>query len=185
MNRNYSLAVRNCKVTNLDVNHSYNFLGVYKATFADSIEIADTEISNVTGSILAFDKEPEDLGIYNVENVTIRNSTFTDIQGAIANIYRGGTDESTFGPIVTVEGNSFVNTGLGRRNKSAASLIFHGVQKLNIANSTWDSSAPLELFLTNGEPITVIEDVVMRNTGQIRANNDQYTIRNVTYESSR
>ncbi len=184
MNRNYSLAVRNCKVTNLDVNHSFNFLGVYKATFADSIEISDTEMTKITGSILAFDKEPEDLGIYNVENVTITNSTFTDIQGAIANIYRGGTDESTFGPIVTVEGNSFVNTGLGRRNKSGASLIFHGVQKLNISNSTWDSSAPLELFLTNGEPITVIEDVVMKNTGQIRANNNQYTIRNVTYESS-
>ncbi len=184
MNRNYSLAVRNCKVTNLDVNHSFNFLGVYKATFADSIEISDTEMTNITGSILAFDKEPEDLGIYNVENVTITNSTFTDIQGAVANIYRGGTDESTFGPIVRIEGNSFVNTGLGRRNKSGASLIFHGVQKLNISNSTWDKSAPLELFLTNGEPITVIEDVVMKNTGQIRANSDQYTIRNVTYESS-
>jgi poly(beta-D-mannuronate) lyase len=184
MNRNYSLAVRNCKVTNLDVNHSYNFLGVYKATFADSIEISDTEISNVTGSILAFDKEPEDLGIYNVENVTIRNSTFRDVQGAVANIYRGGTDESTFGPIVTVEGNSFANTGLGRRNKSGASLIFHGVQKLNISNSTWDKSAPLELFLTNGEPITVIENVVMKDTGQIRANNEDYTIRSVTYESS-
>ncbi|MDJ0711945.1 MAG: polysaccharide lyase 6 family protein [Woeseiaceae bacterium] len=184
MNRNYSLAVRNCKVTNLDVNHSFNFLGVYKATFADSIEISDTEMTNITGSILAFDKEPEDLGIYNVENVTITNSTFTDIQGAVANIYRGGTDESTFGPIVRIEANSFVNTGLGRRNKSGASLIFHGVQKLEISNSTWDKSAPLELFLTNGEPITVIEDVVMKNTGQIRANSDQYTIRNVTYESS-
>ncbi len=184
MNRNYSLAVRNCKVTNLNVNHSYNFLGVYKATFADSIEISDSEMRNITGSILAFDKEPEDLGIYNVENVTIRNSTFTDIQGAVANIYRGGTDESTFGPIVIIEDNVFENTGLGRRNKTGASLIFHGVQKLNIANSNWDRSAPLELFLTNGEPITVIENVVMKGTGQIRANNDEYTIRNVTYESS-
>lgn len=184
MTRNYSLAVRNCKVTNLDVNHSFNFLGAYKGTFADSIEISDSEMTNITGSILALDKEPEDLGIYNVENVTIRNSSFADIQGAVANIYRGGTDESTFGPIVTVEGNSFTNTGLGRRNKSGASLIFHGVQRLSISDSTWDSSAPLELFLTNGEPITIVEDVVMKDTGQIRANNDEYTIRNVTYESS-
>lgn len=184
MNRNYSLAVKNCKVTNLNVNHSYNFLGASKSTFADSIEIIDTEMSNVTGSILSLDKEPEDLGIYNVENVTIRNSSFTDIQGAVANIYRGGTDESTFGPIVVVEDNSFVNIGQGRRNKSGASLIFHGVQKLNISNSTWDNSAPLELFLTNGEPITVIENVVMKGTGAIRANNDEYTVRGVTYESA-
>lgn len=184
MTRNYSLAVRNSKVTNLDVNHSFNFVGVYKSTFADSIEISDTEMTNITGSVLAFDKEPEDLGIYNVENVTIRNSRFTDIQGAVANIYRGGTDESTFGPIVTVTGNSFTNTGLGRRNQSGASLKFHGVQRLNISDSTWEDSAPLELFLTNGEPITLIEDVVMKGTSAIRANNNEYAIRNVTYDSS-
>ena len=62
MNRNYSLAVRNCKVTNLDVNHSFDFLKVYKNTFADSIEILDTEMTNITGSILSLDKEADDLG---------------------------------------------------------------------------------------------------------------------------
>jgi poly(beta-D-mannuronate) lyase len=184
MTRNYSLAVRNCKVSNLNVNHSYNFLGVYKSTFADSIEISDTEMTNVTGSILALDKEPEDLGIYNVENLTIRNSTFKDIQGAVADIYRGGTDESTFGPIVTVIDSKFVNVGNGRRNKSGASLKFHGVQKLSILDSTWDSSAALELFLTNGEPITLIENVVMKNTAAIRANNDEYLTRNVSYQAT-
>ena len=185
MNRNYSLAVRDSKVTNLDVNHTFDFLKVYRNTFADSIEILNTEFSNVTGSILLLDKETDDLGIYNVENVTIKDSRFTDIQGAVANIYRGGTDESTFGPIVVIEDNAFTNTGLGKRNKSGASLKFHGVQKLHISNSNWDGSAPIELFLTNGEPITVIEDVVMRDTGAIRANRDEYVIRSVTYESSR
>ena len=183
MTRNYTLAVRNCKVTDLNVNHSFHFLKVAMSTFADSIEIVDTEMSNVTGSILAADKETDDLGRYNVEYVTIKNSRFTNVEGAIANIYRGGTDESTFGPIVTVEGNEFDNTGHGRRNKSGASLLFHGVQRLNISGSTWANSAPLELFLTNGEPITVIENVAMKNTPSIRANRDEYTVRNVTYES--
>ncbi|MGI9232397.1 MAG: chondroitinase-B domain-containing protein, partial [Woeseiaceae bacterium] len=182
MNRNYSLAIRNCKVTNLDVNHSFNFLKVYKNTFADSIEILNTEMTNITGSILSLDKETDDLGIYNVENVTIKGSKFTDIEGSVANIYRGGTDESTFGPIVVVEGNEFTNTGLGNRNKTEASLKFHGVQKLSISDSSWANSAPLELYLTNGEPITVIEDVVMKDTAEIRANSDEYSIDNVTYE---
>jgi len=184
MNRNYSLAVRDCMVTNLDVNHTFDFLKVYKNTFADSIKILNTEMTNITGSILSLDKETEDVGIYNVENVSIKGSKFTDIQGSVANIYRGGTDESTFGPIVVVEGNEFTNTGLGTRNKIGASLKFHGVQKLHISNSNWNNSAPLELYLTNGEPITVIEDVVMKDTGPIRANNDEYMIRNATYESS-
>ena len=182
MNRNYSLAVRSSKVTNLDVNHTFNFLKVYKNTFADAIEILDTEMTNITGSILSLDKETEDLGIYNVENVSIKGSTFKDIQGSVASIYRGGTDESTFGPIIIVEGNEFTNTGLGARNKSQASLKFHGVQKLNISDSNWKDSAPLELYLTNGEPITVINNLVMENTGEIRANNNEFSAENIAYK---
>lgn len=181
MNRNYSFAIRDSRVTNLDVNHTFDFLKVYKNTFADSIEILNTEMTNITGSILSLDKETEDLGIYNAENVSIKGSKFTDIQGSVANIYRGGTDESTFGPIVVVEGNEFTNTGLDQRNKAAASLKFHGVQKLYISNSNWNNSAPLELYLTNGEPITVIKDVVMTNTREIRANNNEYESENVVY----
>ena len=41
---------------------------------------------------------------------------------------------------------------------------------------------PLDLYLTNGEPITEIEDVVMKDTAPIRANEDGYVTRNVTYE---
>ncbi len=182
MNRNYSLAVRDCKVTDLDVNHSFDFLKVYSSTFADSIEVVNTEMTNITGSILSLDEETDDLGIYNAENVHIKDSKFTDVQGAVANIYRGGTDESTFGPIVVIEGNEFSNTGLGARNKSKASLLFHGVQNLQVSHSTWDNSAPLELYLTNGEPITVIKDVVMQGTEEIRANNDAYSIENVLYK---
>ena len=182
MNRNYSLAVRDCKVTNLDINHTFNFLKVYKNTFADSIEILNTEMTNITGSILSLDKELDDLGIYNVENLTIKDSKFTDIQGSVANIYRGGTDESTFGPIIIVEGSEFTNTGLGKRNKTGASLKFHGVQKLHISNSNWNKSAPLELYLTNGEPITVIKDSVMTETGKIRSNSNEYKTENVIYK---
>jgi len=182
MNRNYSLIVRNARVTDLDVNHSFDFLKVFRSTFADSVEILNTEMRNVTGAVLAMDKETDDLGIYNVENVKIENSTFTDVHGAIANIYRGGTDESTFGPIVNVSDSTFSNVGLGSRNKSGASMLFHGVQKLHIADSEWTDSAPLELFLTNGEPITRIKDVVMTGTGPIRANNDGYDVDNVIYD---
>lgn len=184
MNRNYSLRVRNSKVTNLDVNHSFDFLKIYPSTFASLVEIVDSEMSNITGSVLSLARETDDLGVYNVENVNIIRSRFTNIEGAVANIYRGGTDESTFGPIVVIEGSEFTNTGQGRRNKTGASLYFHGVQKLNISDSTWNRSAPLELFLTNGEPITVIEDVRMADTGPIRANNDGYETRSVVYKES-
>ncbi|MEN7342328.1 MAG: polysaccharide lyase 6 family protein [Pseudomonadota bacterium] len=181
MNQNYSLLIKGVSIRDLDVNHSFDVIKVFPSTFADSIEIIDSDMHNVTGAVLALDKETDDLGIYNAENVTIANSRFSDIQGAVARIYRGGTDESTFGPIVRVSGNSFSNVGLGKRNKSGASLTFHGVQRLNITDSQWASSAPLALYMTNGEPITEIADIVLEDTAPIRANHDGYTSRNVTY----
>lgn len=182
MNQNYSLIVRNSRITDLDVNHSFDFLKVYRSTFADRIEILSTEMHNITGSILSLDKETDDLGIYNVENVRIENSTFTDIQGSVANLYRGGTDESTFGPIVVIADNTFDNVGHGKRNKSGASLLFHGVQNLQVRDSSWSQSAPLTLYLTNGEPITVIENVLMKNTEAVQANRDDYVSRDIRYE---
>ena len=118
-----------------------------------------------------------------VENLWIDGAASPDHPGNnVISTYRGGTDESTFGPIVVVAGNEFTNAGLGSRNKTGASLRFHGVQKLHISDSSWNSSATLELYLTNGEPITVIRDVVMKDTGQIRANSDEYETESVMYE---
>ena len=182
MIKNYSLIVEDCLITNLNVNHSFNFLGAYKCTFADRIEIIGTKMENITGSVLPLNKEPENLGIYNVENVVIRNSHFVNIQGAVADNYRGGTDESTFGPIVTVADSLFENVGRGSRNQSDASLKFHGVQLLDVSNSTWIRSAPLALFLTNGEPITRIRDVIMQQTPPIKSNNDGYEVQGISYQ---
>lgn len=179
MNKNYSLVLENAEVKDLDKNHSFDFLKAYKHTFADSINIVNTTMTNVTGSIMNLDLEVEDLGIYNVENVTILNSNFTDVQGAVANIYRGGTDESTFGPIVKIDNVNVANSGKGRRNRTAATFRFHGVQRLNLSNSTISESAPIDLYLTNGEPITEIEDINLTNTPAIKSNHSGYIARNV------
>lgn len=182
MNINYSLYVRNIKVTDLDVNGYFDFLKANAGTFADHIEIIDSEMSNISGSILVLNKETDDLGVYSVENLLISGNSFKDIKGEVATVYRGGRDESTFGPMVTVTNNTLLNIGNGPTHRSGASMYFHGVQKLNISNTTWDKSAPLKLHLTNGEPITVIENVVMKETDKISANNDGYQSKNVVYQ---
>ncbi|MGY0622529.1 MAG: polysaccharide lyase 6 family protein [Paraglaciecola chathamensis] len=182
MNINYNLAVRNVKVTDLDVNGYFYFFKANPGTFADSIEVVDSEFSNITGAILQLNREVDDLGVYSVENLLISGNTFTDVKEEVVTVYRGGTDESTFGPMVTVKDNTLTNVGKGSTHRSGASMYFHGVQKLNISDTNWNDSAPLELFLTNGGPITVIEDVEMKNTGKIRANKDQYESSNVTYD---
>ena len=182
MNINYSLIVRNIKVTDLDVNGYFYFFKANAGTFADTIEILDSEFTNVTGAILQMNREVDDLGVYSVENLTISGNTFTDVKEEVVTLYRGGRDESTFGPIVTVTNNKLSNVGKGPTHRSGASMYFHGVQKLNISHTSWDNSAPLELFLTNGGPVTVIENVVLKDTAKIRANNNGYESKNVTYK---
>lgn len=181
MTHNYKLLVKNCEVRDLDVNHSFDFLKTYKNTFADSVLIENTVMENISGAVMAFDKETEDLGIYNVEYALVKGSHFKDISGPVMNIYRGGTDESTFGPVVRIEQSKFINTGRGKRNKLKASIRFHGVQNAKIKNSSFSESAPVNLFLTNGEPITVFKDCQFHNTPKIESNSGEFVTENIVY----
>lgn len=181
MTKNYNLFIKDCEIRNLDINYLFDVVKIYKNTFADTVLIENTSITNVTGSVLAFDKEVEDLGIYNAEYVLVHHSSFKDVQGAIANIYRGGTDESTFGPFLRFSNNEILNSGKGQRNKIGSSIYLHGVQNALVEGCTWKDSAPFQLHLTNGEPITIIKDCTLENSGKIISNNNEYSAERITY----
>ena len=154
---NYTVRIVDADVRNLNTNHSFNFLRVAKHTFARDIEIADSTFQAVTGDIVALNAEVDDLGIYNGEYVTVRDSKFTDIGGAVLNIYRGGTDESTFGPHVTVRGNTLNNIGNGKRNKTDAAVFLHGAQMVTIEDNELRGSRPVRVLETVGEPIVAVQ----------------------------
>lgn len=183
MNQNYAVVINNCEVKDLDKNHSFDFLKSYKHTFADSVVIANSTFTNVTGAIMTMDMEVEDLGIYNVENVKISNSSFTDVRGAVANIYRGGTDESTFGPIVNISNVAVENSGKGKRNKVDGVFRFHGVQKLHVSDLKVKESRGIDLFLTNGEPISDFSNIEFFDSEGLKANRKEYTAKNIINKS--
>lgn len=160
----YDLIVKDCEIKDLDVNHSFNFLSVSKSTFAERIEIHDSKFTNISGAILALDKETDDLGLYNVEYVTITESDFEDIGKALLSIYRGGTDESTFGPHVEIRGAALNSVGNDKRNKGGASVLMHGVQVVSIKDNRFEDSKPIHIMQTVGEPVTRIQDNVFEDT---------------------
>ena len=180
MSKNYAVHIEDCAVIDLDKNHSFDFLKSYKHTFADSINIINTQMTNVTGAVMTLDMEVEDLGIYNVENVKIINSTFTDVRHEIANVYRGGTDESTFGPIIAMSNVQIKNSGKGKRNQVGAVLKFHGVQKLRVDQVSIEDSQGIDLFMTNGEPITKLSNIAFINSGGLVTNHDGFESENIT-----
>lgn len=160
----YDLIVKDCEVKDLDVNHSFNFLTVAKSTFAEHIEIHHSEFQNVTGAILALDKETDDLGLYNAEYVVIAGSKFTNIGKVVLTIYRGGTDESTFGPHVGISDTVVESAGKNKRNKTGAAIHLHGIQVVSIEDNIFKDSKAIKVVQTVGEPVTKIIDNVFDGT---------------------
>ena len=176
MNQNYKLLVEDCTITDLDINHSFDFIKISKNTMADSILIRNCEFNNVTGNIARLDKETESLGIFNAEYVILENSVFSDVQGAILSLVRRGTDESTFGPTLKVKDCEFNNIGHGKRNKLDAAFYIHGVQVCDIKNNKFNDSKALQFHLTNGEPITKVASCSFTNSLGIKSNSKEYQL---------
>ena len=181
MNRNYKLFIENCDFKDMDVNHTFDVLRVYKNTFADSIVLRNSTFTNVDGNVLALDKETDDIGIYNAENVVIDDCTFKDISGVALHLHRGGRDESTFGPILVFNKCTLDNVGMGKRNKANASVSLHGVQVAVIQDSQFKESEPVKLHLVVGEPITKIQNCTFENTRQIEDNGEPYETANLVF----
>ncbi|MDW7691842.1 polysaccharide lyase 6 family protein [Flammeovirgaceae bacterium SG7u.111] len=160
MNKNYKLYIQNCSFENLDVNHSFSILKAYKNTFADSVLIENSRFTDVSGTILELDKETDDIGIYNAEFVTIKNSSFKNIGAQIAAMHRGGSDESTFGPLLFIDHCNFEKVGHQVKNKSGNGMTLLGVQKAIIQNSVFKDVKTIDIFHTVGEPITQISNCI-------------------------
>ncbi|MDE0488199.1 MAG: polysaccharide lyase 6 family protein [Gammaproteobacteria bacterium] len=156
MTSNYGLVVDDCSVSDLDVNYLFNFFLVAKNTFADEIRITRSEFSDITGSVLALSREIDDLGRYNGEEISVVDSRFSNIGGAVFDIYRGGTDESTFGPRLELRSSVLESVGHNARNKTAASIRLLGVQVADIHDNEFIDSRPIRVTHTVGDPITRI-----------------------------
>ena len=156
MTSNYGLVVDDCSISDLDINYSFNFFLVAKNTFADEIRIARSEFSDITGSVIALSREIDDLGRYNGEEISIVDSRFSNIGAAVVDIYRGGTDESTFGPRLEVRSSVLDSVGHNARNKTDASIRLLGVQVADIHDNEFIDSRPIRVTHTVGDPITRI-----------------------------
>ncbi len=143
-------------VRGLTVNKSFNVLTLGKSALANRVTVRNSSFSDITGTVVSAAAETEDFGQYNVEYLDIVDSNFANIGGPIADIYRGGRDESTFGPFVTISGNKMAGVGLSATNGSGASVNLHGVQTANIARNQVAESAPFRVVHTVGTPKTAV-----------------------------
>lgn len=151
---NYRIEIIDSSFSHIDVNRDFNVIKGSKGTFAEHILIENSKVSDVSGSVVRLTEEIDDNGIYGAEYITVENTLFTKIDGPIFDIYRGGTDESTFGPHVGLLNSSVTHSGRGKRNEADAVLRLHGVQVTDIENSVFEDSGVILIEHTVGDPKT-------------------------------
>ncbi|MEO1648578.1 MAG: polysaccharide lyase 6 family protein [Pseudomonadota bacterium] len=161
---NLNIVMNDVEVRGLVVNKSFNVITLGKSTLADQVLIRNSRFFDITGTIVSAAAETDDYGQYNVELLEISDSAFSQIGGPIADIYRGGRDESTFGPDVTIARNELDAVGLASTNGTASSVHLHGVQIAALEGNLIAASAPLRVVHTVGTPKTRVADNRFINT---------------------
>ncbi|MEO1662751.1 MAG: chondroitinase-B domain-containing protein [Pseudomonadota bacterium] len=130
----------------------FSIVSAAKGTFFDRVEIRSSRFKGISGIPFKFDTETDDRGVYNIEYLIIEDSQFEDIGEPVASVYRGGRDESTFGPHVFLTSSKFKNTG----QNGAPLAILYGVQNMKIQDNTLDEANPAKLTITTGKPKTIV-----------------------------
>lgn len=132
----YLLTVDNCEFYNFNESGLAAIRGE-KSTFSPKVIIKNSFFHDMSGEAINFAGEKEDKGIYNVEELYIDNCVFYRLLGSAINIYRGGNDESTSGPLLTVNHCTIENVD-NKEQGSAMRLI--GVQQATISNCAFTNS---------------------------------------------
>lgn len=155
---NFVLELDDVSVRNLQVNRAFDVIALGRGAMADRLKISNSRFENISGKIVAADSETDDYGRYNAEYLTVSNSRFANVSGHIVALYRGGTDESTFGPHFVFEKNDVATSGLKPITGEAAAIVLFGVQDALIERNSFDRSAPIKVVHTTGSPATLIVD---------------------------
>ncbi|MBO9633742.1 MAG: polysaccharide lyase 6 family protein [Chitinophagaceae bacterium] len=132
----YVLKVDGCEFINFGEGGHVCIRGA-KGTYADSVLISNSIFRDNAGVGIDYGAEKDDKGIYNVAYLRISNTVFANLLSGAINVYRGGNDESTTGPSVSIDHCTFHNVE-NRMQGTVVKLI--GVQVASITNSVFNYS---------------------------------------------
>lgn len=136
MIEHYQLFVDDCTFHDFNDGRKSAFIA-YQGTYADTIKFSNCLFRDISGVVLNIAAEKEDIGIYNVEHFILTNCTFANLLIGAVDLYRGGNDESTLGPFLTIDHCTFYNVG----NVELGSVLrLIGVQWSDIKNSLFYDS---------------------------------------------
>ncbi|PWJ44754.1 polysaccharide lyase 6 family protein [Sediminitomix flava] len=147
------LTVTDCEFSDYLNAESIIFNGGKMSMIAE-FKLQNSVIKNINGHGIYMHAELDDKGRYNVERLKMKNVLFTEIKGIAVDVYRGGMDESTMGPVIAMDRCSFINTG----SKETPAVTLHGLQGFKVNCSVWHGEGDFVVKVTSGGPVGKIED---------------------------
>jgi poly(beta-D-mannuronate) lyase len=169
---NYTLLIEDSHIHGLTSNKAFDVVNAGKGSLAARIGMTNTTVEDISGSVIAAAAETDDLGTYNAEQVDIVASRFRNIAGPLLNLYRGGTDESTFGPTLRVHANQLDNVGVA----ADTSLRLHGVQTATLTDNQFLRSGRVRFSHRVGEPRLAAHGNVLDATAAMQSDTPAETL---------
>ena len=160
---NYAVVIEDARISGLTVNRDFDVVSTGKQTMADLIALRRVIVEDVSGAVISAAAERDDRGTYNAETVEIEDSVFRRVAGPAVDLYRGGTDESTFGPKLHVVGSIFERVG----GKDGISLKLNGVQRAELRGNHFADSGSVRFVRTVGEPVLLADRNIFAGTPNI------------------
>ncbi|ANQ49917.2 alginate lyase [Flammeovirga sp. MY04] len=168
MIQHYTLTIDNCAFHHFDA-ADYTAFRAFTSTFADRIEIKNSEFYNISGVALNINGQTEQLGRYSAEEVVIENCKFTRVMTGAMEITRLGNDESTTGPYVSIKNCDFVESG----NKELGSVVLlWGVQSLDVDNLFFYNAGTSGRTIRFEDPnwaVSTIDNILSIGSGRIES----------------
>lgn len=181
MIRPYNLKVEGCEFSEFGEGGFFAIKGT-RSTFAERVEIRDCLFRHLSGDAINFAAERDDKGRYNADDMIIERCSFFRLLGLPINIYRGGSDESTAGPYVTIRDCNFEDCC----NKERGSVIRAiGPQVMEISGCNFSHSgrggASIRLDEASWEKIS-IHDCNLYEAGRILSMSERVITGEITSE---
>jgi poly(beta-D-mannuronate) lyase len=162
MGPGYHLTINGCILEDFNQDMGAAVKG-FAGTFARTIFVSESIVENCTAGF-SFDEEKKDNGRYNVEELRIENSLFRNNQGTVISLYRGGLDESTFGPFLYITHCEF-NNNSGSGTEQLIKLT--GVQVAEITHSIFRNNPGYPLLVTLYGPKNKMADCIIDKTDRV------------------
>ncbi|AKM09433.1 hypothetical protein AB433_04660 [Croceicoccus naphthovorans] len=156
MQRNTAIELSHIAVRNFTGCVHTQFVSLAPNTMADRVIVEHSEFVEFPGPILNAVEERDDEGRYNVEHAVVTGNRFRSVEGPVVALYRGGKDESTFGPSLIFVGNDLQRVGAPNSDEQRHAIALHGVQSARISGNAIDRSGAIAVVQTVGTPRLVI-----------------------------